>query len=113
MKKWRSLNWVSSLQFSWTVASRSIPFLIPNSLCLKNRSQDNLSTVTFPKDFVIVFTLAYFLMCVLVHLQKPLVRLTIPDANCTTFDWLSGSRLAVGLDTGKMPFSYVCKENHF
>ncbi|OWZ36086.1 transcription factor C subunit 6 [Cryptococcus neoformans var. grubii Br795] len=37
---------------------------------------------------------------VYLHLQKPLVRLTIPDANCTTFDWLSGSRLAVGLDTG-------------
>ncbi|KIR62394.1 hypothetical protein I314_03334 [Cryptococcus bacillisporus CA1873] len=37
---------------------------------------------------------------VYLHLQKPLLRLTIPDANCTTFDWLSGSRLAVGLDTG-------------
>ncbi|KIR41617.1 transcription factor C subunit 6 [Cryptococcus deuterogattii 99/473] len=37
---------------------------------------------------------------VYLYLQKPLLRLTIPDANCTTFDWLSGSRLAVGLDTG-------------
>ncbi|KAE8539531.1 hypothetical protein D1P53_004633 [Cryptococcus gattii VGV] len=37
---------------------------------------------------------------VYLHLEKPLLRLTIPDANCTTFDWLSGSRLAVGLDTG-------------
>ncbi|KIR81275.1 transcription factor C subunit 6 [Cryptococcus gattii EJB2] len=37
---------------------------------------------------------------VYLHLEKPLLRLSIPDANCTTFDWLSGSRLAVGMDTG-------------
>lgn len=44
-RRWRFLNWVSLLLFSWTAASHSIPFHIPNSSSLNNPSQDNLSTV--------------------------------------------------------------------
>lgn len=108
-KRRRFLNWESLLLFSWTVASHSIPFHIPNSLSLNNPSQDNLSTV---RSLVLIEFNCFLqdslsltlLFDGVVHLEKPLLRLTIPDANCTTFDWLSGSRLAVGLDTGRHLF---------
>ncbi len=37
-----------------------------------------------------------------VRLRDPLLRLDIADASCTCLDWMTGTRLAVGLSNGKV-----------
>ncbi|WWD19510.1 hypothetical protein CI109_103971 [Kwoniella shandongensis] len=36
------------------------------------------------------------------RLDEPLLRLEVPDASCMCFDWLTGTRIAVGLSNGHL-----------
>lgn len=52
-------------------------------------------------------TLASILVCdwltVSGQVDKPLLRLDIPDAMCNCIDWINGGRLACGTSTGMCP----------
>lgn len=49
-----------------------------------------------------IFTLKRKVDCSIVRLQQPLLRLEVADAMCTCMDFMTGSKLAVGLSNGEL-----------